>query len=518
MNSTVLFALVILFYWKSTSYELVNFDDSLYFGGNPFIKNFDLPFLKWAFTSTYATNWHPLTWITYAIDYQLGGYGSFWPHLQNVMWHSGVTVLLFLMTRAIILHLQPNIRPLILEISCFFGALLFAVHPLRAESVVWVSERKDVVCAFFYLLTMLLYWRYLLCEKNKSQWLIGVHCSAVLAFLAKPMAVSLPLVLILIDLLVRRKITARVFIEKGGLCLAVLLLCVLNMRAQAVAISRRTVIPLESSIVNSLSVISFYLNQTFWPYDFFAGHSNLLPMYTFYENSGKISGFEIAMAGSSLALIGLTFSLLGRNLRIALAFYIITLLPVIGLVHFGVAMAADRYTYITLMPLVVLFVYGVSLALEKRKWIYVSLACAYFSAMLWAGWNQQEIWRNPITLWEHQCALLPRPLFLEVLGDNYMKRNNFLKAAEKYEQTLVLQPHLADVQLKAAIMNLKIGRIPPMRQHVDAAIRLDPNYAEAYMFRSQVNPNRKQALVDYQKAIELDPELRKSYPQLPSLK
>src|ERR1700677_55541 len=265
--------ITLLVYLPVTSFHFINFDDQDYVAGNPVVQNgLTWGGLKWTFDSAHASNWHPLTWLSHMADCDLFGLNPAGPHLVNALFHAANTVLLFLL----IFQLTKKLWP-----SAFIAAL-FAWHPLHVESVVWVAERKDVLSTFFALLTLLSYTRYALQNSRRDFWLALFFF--VLALLSKPMPVTLPLVMLLLDYWPLNRVAGRgvevegsgpqmirpssfipLIWEKWPFFLLATLLCAVTILAQHTAVSSLVTVPFNCRLENAVTAYGGYLWKMIWP-------------------------------------------------------------------------------------------------------------------------------------------------------------------------------------------------------------------------------------------------------------
>jgi len=467
----VLTLLTLAVFWQVNHYDFVNLDDYAYVKDNSHIQSgITLDEIRWAFSTTHAELWHPLTWLSLMFDYQLhdlnpGGY-----HLTNLILHILGTLLLFWLFNRMTGTVWRSA----------FVAALFALHPLHVESVAWIAERKDVLSAFFYMLTLCFYVYYT--EKPVIKRYPLVVFSFVFALMSKPMVVTLPLIMILLDYWPLKRFES----EKGNLVLWQLkekipffvLSAIFSIIAlYAHHIPSRKPFPLSSRI--AIAPVSFmtYLEKTFWPHDLavYYPFSNQIPL-------GQILGATILIIIISAAVIVMVKRL--PYLFVGWSWYAITILPVIGIMQVGGFAMADRYTYLSLIGIGIMLAWGIPSLIKSeniRKSILFPLGIVFIFIMSSITWKQCGYWKNSIELFNHA---------LQVTKNNALAHNS-------------IAPSLAEG-----------GQINLAFYHFNEAIRINPDYADAYNNRGNAYSRLgkyQQAIEDYNKAIRLKPDYADAY-------
>ena len=353
---------VALVFGQTVRHDFVNYDDNAYVYENPQVAGgLTAHGIAWAFTSFHVSNWHPLTWLSHMLDCQFYGLHAGGHHLTNVLLHAATAILLFLVLRRMTGDLWPSA----------FVAAVFAIHPLRAESVAWVAERKDVLSGLFFMLTLGAYAGY-----ARRPFSLGRYLTVVLLFalglMAKPMLVTLPFVLLLLDYWPLGRIGPhrrtgissfrRVVVEKIPLLALTAASCVATVIAQGTAVIAIDVIPLPSRIANALVSYVAYMGQLFYP----AGLAVLYP-----HPEGGLPIWKVA--ASSLVLAGISAAALVWRRRFPYLFvgwfwYVGMLVPVIGLVQVGLHAMADRYTYLPQIGLCIAVTWGVAQLAASRRY------------------------------------------------------------------------------------------------------------------------------------------------------
>jgi len=409
---TLLVVATFAIYYRATRNPFVNYDDTGYVTENPNVQqglNFDT--VRWAFKSTYASNWHPLTWLSHALDCQLYGLNPAGHHFTSVVLHLLNAALLFLLLAQV-----TGARWRSLAV-----AALFALHPINVESVAWIAERKNVLSMFFLLLSLGAYGWY---ARRPG---IGRYLSVVVLFAlglaAKPMIVTLPFALLLIDVWPLRRAKAwvgpsqafpvpqfafwRLLLEKVPLLALSAASSIVTVIAQRSAIATNQSLPFSLRLVNTLYAYTMYLGKTFWP----------LHLASFYPHEGaRLAGWQGFLCIVFLASISvLTWKKRDHlYLPVGWLWYLGTLIPVIGLVQVGDQGMADRYGYLPLIGIFVMVVWG-SVELARRYQLNsragLSVAALVIVVLSFLTWRQIGYWRSSYDLWSHA---------LDVTKDNYM--------------------------------------------------------------------------------------------------
>ena len=458
----LLLAATLAVYSQVRNYEFVNYDDPEYVGENPHVRaGLTADSVAWALTSFDAANWFPLTWITHMADYQFFGMESGWHHLTNVWLHALNALLLFAVLKRMTRARWPSA----------LVAFLFALHPLHVESVAWVAERKDVLSAFFWFLTLWCYARYV--ERPG----VGRYLTVLLAFslglMAKPMIVTLPFVLLLLDVWPLRR-SPLPWLEKLpllALSAGASLVTFLAQRSSG-AVAPLAGTPLALRMENALVSYLVYIGDMLWP----AGLAVLYPL------PRALPVLGVAAAGLALAGISLVVARQWRArpyLAVGWCWYLGTLVPVIGLVQVGTQSHADRYTYVPMIGLTIMLAWGAAELVERwpraRKAV-IAAAVVACSASLAVTWFQIQYWASTETLLGHT---------LEVTSDNFITHHN-----------------LADYYLQH-------GRNEEARQHDAEALRINPMYMEARLnlaLALSLLGRPGDAEVEYRRALEQQPE------------
>ncbi len=523
-----LFVAVITFvvFLPSVNAAFVSFDDDLYIYNNLLIRRFDASMIVSAFTEVVAGNWHPLTIISHALDHALFGLDPRGHHLMSVMIHSFNTFLVFLLTRRLYDEAARSGSLGIYSLSTtgalvtpIVTALLFGLHPLRVESVVWVSERKDLLCAFFYLLGLLSYLKYTTGRRGCGPYYIVALFTLLLALLSKPMAVSFPIVLIILDFYPLGRFGSskgawafrRTLFEKIPFFLLAAAASAVTMLAQSSAHAIATD-PLATRLLVAARAYIFYLVKTLWP-------SGLAPIYP-YPVDPKLFSFEYL---GSIALI-LFFTVMAvvmarrSGLFTALwAYYLVTLAPVIGIIQVGSQAAADRYTYLPgiapllLVGLIISFLYS-GLRKPGARILLVALLSSMMALLSFLTIKQGRVWRDSLSLWSHQIKIYPNriPGPYNDRGNIFRKAGLYDEALSDFNTSIAINPTKAMTYNNRGLTYRYMGDHDRAMADFNEAIRVEPDYALAYNNRGLEFMDKgkyKLALADFERALSLDPSL-----------
>jgi Flp pilus assembly protein TadD len=505
-----LLGLVVLAIFGRTVYQrfdFVNFDDDLYITLNPQVQAGLTPrSIVWAFTTTYCVNWHPLTWLSFQLDHDLYGLGRPWGyHLTNVLLHALNTVLLFGALRRMTGALGRSAMV----------AALFGLHPLHVESVAWVSERKDVLSALFWMLSLRAYAAYT--ERPGRFRYLVVAAAFVLGLMAKSMVVTLPGVLLLLDYWPLRRVGREgsvwvrwrwLLLEKVPLLALAAVSSLMTLHAQnpTGAVSALPQLPVR--VAKALVFYGSYLTQTLWPTELAA----------FYPDPGgnvaigSVLGVAVVLAAVTLLVIRGARAY--PYLLVGWLWYLGTLLPVIGLFRIrGGQGLADRYTYIPLIGLFLMavwFIHDVALRLRWPRWVLGVAAAVVLSACAVVTWRQVGTWRDSRTLWEHA---------LQVTRDNYMAHDGlgtvfkaegrWADADDQFARAIQLNSEDVEALFNRAAVLEHLERPKEAIVHYQAGLDLYPD-AKAHLALAIIlekTDRFEQAIPHYQSALRLKTDL-----------
>jgi tetratricopeptide (TPR) repeat protein len=500
-----LFISTLAVYRATGHFDFVNYDDPDYVTANPHVAHgLTHDSLVWALTSNDAANWFPVTRLSYLMDAQLFGTSSGAEHLVNVFFHACAAILVFLFLRAATNCLWPSGGV----------AWFFALHPLHVESVAWISERKDVLCAVFFLATLCAYVWYLK-RLSVARYLVVAFLFA-LALISKPMAVTLPFVLLLIDFWPLKR--GWKWMEKVPLFLLAAAASAITylVQQQSGAVKALANFPLSLRLENAFASYAIYLGQTFWP----------ARLAVFYPFRTDIPVWQPVL-GALLLIGGFAAAYRFRDSRPYLLtgwlWFVIMLLPVIGLVQVGAQSHADRYMYLPMIGLLIIVLWA---ALDAvRRWpssrngvvLFASAVCTVCAIM---AAIQIGTWKNSGTLFEHALA---------VTQDNYIAEHNLgtylldqpgqlASATAHLQRALQINPDSAQARSDLGIALAKSGHLVEAEKQFKTAVALQPNaqqprqnlqaaaqehYQRGVQFMKA--NNIPQAIAEFQAAVRMDP-------------
>jgi protein O-mannosyl-transferase len=471
-----LIAINLFIYIHVRRHEFTHWDDPLYVSQN-FEVSHGLTWegVRWAFTTGNQANWHPLTWLSHMLDVQLFGMAPGAHHLINVLFHIVNTLLLFW----ILFRMTAAIG------QSAFVAGLFAAHPLHVESVAWIAERKDVLCTFFLLLAI---WAYIAYVRTATAYrYLLVAALFALALMAKPMAITLPFILILLDIWPLGRLhpgsgqwpaCLRLIREKALFIILAIASSIVTILVQwhGGSVVKMNAYPLSDRAANALASYVAYLENMVWP----AGLSAFYPYGSL--PALWIIGCFLALAGASAMAVWFA----GRHpfFLVGWMWYLGTLVPVIGLIQVGSQAKADRYTYLPLIGIFIVIVWGIPKMLGRLQNFKIPLAIAggvLICVLAVAARSQAGYWVNGVTLWDHAVKLYPGSYLAHLnLGNEFYNRGEDAKAMQHFGEALRLSPNSAEAHNAIGVALSKQGRATEASEHFSLALRMKPNYADAH--------------------------------------
>jgi len=491
--------LVMAVFAPVAGFDFINLDDDEYVYANAWIgQGVTFETLKQVFTGAYACNWHPLTWLSHMLDVRLFGLWAGGHHLTNVAIHAAACLALV----AVLVHLTGAVGPSLLV------AALFAIHPLHVESVAWVSERKDLLCALFYILGLGA-WGFWVRQGGKA-WYLVTAALLVAALMSKPMAVTFPLVLLIVDFWPLGRWTRQSF---GSLVAEKLPLCGLSLIAAVITFGVQrncgAVVSLDLGlavrIANAVIAYAGYLVKTAVP----AG------LAVYYPYPKVIAVWQVAGASTALVLItwlGLRLKNRHPYVLAGWLWYLIALVPVIGLVQVGMQAAADRYTYLPLVGVFIALAWAAQAAVQWRPAakpiIGAGLALMVAVLALGARW-QLSHWTDSVTLFTRALA---------VTRDNDMAHYNLAVAladrgdiggaVRHYTMAAAINSRHLQARNNLAAVLIDTGRIDQALAIGRQALAIDPNHADTHCHLGMalyLAGRPEEAVAHLQKALSLDP-------------
>ncbi|MFZ4438794.1 MAG: tetratricopeptide repeat protein [Syntrophales bacterium] len=495
--------IIVIPFYQTSQFKFVIYDDSVYILGNKNIQaGFDRSSVFWAFTSLFSSNWQPLTWLSLMLDYKMYGTSAGGYHVTNVLIHLVNTLLLFIIFGRMTGRLWES----------GFVAALFAVHPLHVESVAWVTERKDVLSAMFWLLTMAAYAYYVDNPSLKRYgWVLIAFC---LGLMSKPMLVTLPLILLLLDYWPLRRFQGCAFVVNQFLILEKIPLVALSAVVGALtiygqgssgALKSLGEIGLSDRMVNAVVSYGAYVAKMLWPV-------NLACFYP-YQTSIALS-ILLSSVVLLVALCVLSFRYIQTAPYLAMGWfwYLITLLPVCGIIQVGEQAMADRYTYIPMIGLFIIIAWGIPELLKGNpyyRYFIPVVAGTTILLLVILTFKQTGVWKDSRSLFEHAIAVTERNYMAHNnLGAYLMGHNRFSEAATHFESVVQIKPYNEKYLNNLGIALFRQNRYDEAMTYYLRAIAINPRLADTYYNAGDVclfNGRDNEALEYYKKALHLLP-------------
>jgi len=486
-------------YWQVNDFDFLVFDDNVYVTDNVHVKSgFTANGLHWAFSTTYFGLWNPLVWLSFMLDHELFGLQPGGYHLTNLVLHILSTLMLFGLFKRMTGEIWKSA----------FVAAFFALHPLHVESVAWITERKDVLSVFFGLLALYLYVCYT--EKPAAIKYMAMLFAFAFALMSKPMVVTLPVMMILMDYWPLRRFEANKGNTVSWQLKEKMPLFILSAVFSFIALfsqyhSTVKAFPLGSRMANAAVSFMTYLWKTFIPVN----------LAVFYPFPAQIPLWQVTVSVILIVVIS-TVVIAARkrwpHLFFGWLWFTITILPVIGIIQIAGYAMADRYHYLPSIGIAAGLAWGVPLLIHNkplRNRLLLPLGIAVLAVMAFLTWWQCGYWENSISLFNHS---------LQVTEDNYLARNNrgiayakagqYEPAIEDYNAAIRLNPHF-DAYNNRGSAYAKTGEYQRAIGDYNKAIELNRNYTDAYSNRGTVflKLNQYQLSVDdFSNAIRLDPD------------
>lgn len=489
-------------YYQSFSFEFINYDTPEYVYDNMNVKKgLTADNIAWAFSTITCSNWHPLTWISHMSDVELFGMRPGAHHAVNVVFHTINSLILYMIIRKLAGSLW----------SAGFIATLFAVHPLHVQSVVWIAERKDVLCTMFGFTSILSYCFYV--EKQQRIYYMLVFLLLLLSLLSKPMLVTLPFILLLLDYWPLNRFaphfsaSCKILVEKIPLFLLSVTSCAITFYAQQSggAVSDFNAIPLGLRFLNMAVSYVKYIFFMFYPVE-------LAVIYPYPEN---ISFYPALF--SILFLLMVSFLALWNFkkspwLFTGWFFFLGTIFPVIGIIQVGAQAMADRYTYVPFIGLFLIVARLIDFLLKKLntnktiQWLLSCLLIAFCSAL---SYHQVSYWHDSISLFSRAIEVTENNYIAHNnLGYAFLDRKEYVDAGEHFFKAININPEFAVAHLNYGVVLAKQNEFEEAIKHYQAALKIKPDYQEAYVNIGNLYYNKNQykdALRYYLIALKLYP-------------
>jgi protein O-mannosyl-transferase len=521
---------VFLVFGQTLRHGFVNYDDPVYVYENPRVTaGLHASGVAWALTAGHANNWHPLTWLSHMADCQLYGLDARGHHLTNLLLHAAVAILLLWVLWQMTGHLWPSA----------LVAALFAVHPLRVESVAWLSERKDLLSGLFFVLTLAAYLGYVRRPHSLARYLT-VFALLLAGLMSKPVLVTLPCLLLLLDYWplgrIGRPATGptcgpalatgagrsrptgvlppplpiplrRVLLEKVPLVLLAAAFALVTLLVQGKAVAALEAVPMGARLANALLAYVAYLGQFFYP----IGLAVFYPYPSTSPAAWKVVGALLLLAGISAAAVRWRRSC--PYLFVGWFWYLGMLVPMIGLVQIGAHCRADRYTYLPQIGLAVALVWGAASAAAsrpRRRWAYATAAVPALWLLIGCAWQQTSHWRDSETLWNRALACTSRNhVAHNDLGIALARRGEAAAAISHYRKALEIAPDFADAHYNLALALADGGKSSEAIDHFEKALARDPDFAAVHnhLGRLLARCGRPaEAAAHLRQALKIDPD------------
>ena len=531
-----LVVLVWIAFSQAIHFGFVNYDDDVYVYKNVNVTNgLTRSGVHWAFTHVHSSNWHPVTWLSHMLDCQFYGLNAGGHHFTNILIHTVTVLLLFLVLRQMTGFIWRSA----------FVAAVFAIHPLRVESVVWIAERKDVLSGLFFMLTLAAYAWYARSERSLSRYFLVV-ITLSLALMAKPMAVTLPFILLLLDCWPLKRIKPpqgdsirrRCLLEKLPLLALSTVICAITLSAQKDAVSP---LPLSLRFANGAVSCTVYLRQMIYP-------SGLVALYPFPEQG--LPGWAIVIA--CFLLIGISIVVIATCqkrpwLLFGWLWYLGMLVPVIGILQVGAQAHADRYTYLPQIGLTLALTWAIAeIGGRWRRYLplLAGASVAIVAVLTLCARRQTTFWNDSISLWTRAVAFTSnnivaqnnlgnallekgrldqaighfqearrlKPLDAKAafnLGNAFIEKGDLHHGIANLSEAVLLDPDYAEAQINLGGAFLKTGRVDEAIAHFQNALRIEPTQVAAwddlgYAYLQQAAADKATAC--FEKALQLDPE------------
>jgi len=496
---SLLIIVTALVFVNSLNNGFTNWDDHIYLAENQYIKDLSCQGLKNIFSTPYFSNYHPLTTLSYAIEYKFFGLEN--PkifHFTNLLFHLLNTILVFIFIK----HLSKNIS------RSFITAVLFALHPMHVESVAWISERKDVMYAFFYLASLIFYVKYLLSEQKNLKYLFLCFILFVASLLSKSAAVTLPLAMLLLNFYIFKKFQLKELLKTLPFFALSLLFGIIALKTQeASIIDLRQLYSFGERILLVFYALFFYIFRFVLPYNF----SPLHPFQSIGFNAESLPYFIAPMV-----IVALTIALIfaKRNLRheliFGLLFFLLNVVLIIQIVSVGMAVVAERYTYIPYIGLsyIVAVAYVRFSNNNNKKWLLV-FGLLYVGFLSASTWQQTKVWKDSNTLWSKALSIYPsNAVALNNRGNAKNEAQDYAGAIEDCSMAIESDPTYATAYFNRAYAYKELNQTNEALQDYNSAILLDTNFTDAYNNRGRLKMklnSYEEAISDFTKAAEIHP-------------
>jgi Tfp pilus assembly protein PilF len=491
----------------------VTWDDNRNFLDNPAYRGLHWPQLRWMWTSFHMGHYVPLTWMTLGLDYELWGMNAAGYHLQNLLLHATNAVLVYVLARRVLELAAVTTEPLppaTLTGAAATAALLFAVHPLRVESVAWITERRDMLSLAWCLTSVLCYLRRAREDQPRNRWYALAIGAFVCALLSKATSVSLPVVLLVLNVYPLRRIggvsgvwsatARRVYVE----LLPFALLAVGASALSIVALQPPGQLSLGAKLAVSAYSLTFYLSKTLVPV-------GLAPLYEMPKSVDPTAVRYVVSYFVVAALTAVAWAARWRypGVTTALIAFLIVILPMLGIVQNGPQIAADRYTYHAAPALAILAGGAVARWRGPPAFVRVGVIAIVLALCIILTWRQTRIWHDSESLWARVLDMDPKSSIAQIaMGDLLIAQDRVDEAADHYARGVELDPTFAIGFNNLGVVLARQGKLGEATERYRRAVRLRPSYADAHnnwgIALSQQG-DYPGAIAHFEQAIAIDP-------------
>lgn len=501
----------------ATRYGFVNWDDERNFVTNAEFRGLEPRNFVWFFTTDHMGHYQPLNWLSFGVDYSISGLNPGRFHLTQIILHGVAALLVFALARKLLRIANPDFGPNVVTFSSLVAALLFAVHPLRVESVVWLSARTHILAALFFLSALLIYLRAHVRSPDQStspQTLVMTGLFFLAALLCKEVAVTLPAILLILDIYPLRRLPASpkhwtrpparsILAEKIPFFIFSLAAIVAAFVAANEGATSLTSHPLSRRFAQIPYAIVFYLEKSLIPIQ-------LSPLYDFPPRFG----WSHPRVWFAVAVLALLAAIVWRGRRrcpalaAAFAAYVVLVLPISGLTQRGPQLTADRYSYLSCLPWALVGGYLFAIGGLRRPALTIAAAIMMLSAMAYRTIQQIPLWADSVTLWEHAARLDPaNSAAFANLGQAYETLGRHNDAIVSYKRALALRPHHPNVQRNLGGVYNRLYRndeaiVAYLADLADNPDRLESHYYLAITYE-RIGDDEK-ALKHYREALRID--------------
>jgi len=506
-------------YFQVGKFDFTNYDTAEYVYENAYVKDgLTAESIRWAFSAIHRSNWHPVTWLSHMLDVQLFGLNPGAHHWTSVGFHLANTLLLFMVLRLMTGNIWRS----------GFVAALFAIHPLHVQSVAWVAERKDLLSTFFGLLAIWGYIRYV--QLPTIGRFMAVLLFFILSLMSKPMMVTLPFVLLLLDYWPLERFRfgfnpevnhhspqfafkAALILEKIPLLVVSAVSCTITVYAQQKGGALGSSVDYSFYVRMANALVSYvsYIGQMVWP-------GNLA---VFYPHPGVLPGWRIIVAGillTGITCLAIKFVKSKPWLMVGWLWFLGTLVPVIGLVQVGSQAMADRYTYVPLIGLFIILAWGVPDLLKRfryRKAGLVVITGLVTITLMIVSWGQVKTWQSSVTLFEQALAVTKNNYVAHNnLGHYRMQEGRLTEAINHFSKAVEINPKFELAHLNLGVALSRQGKIDEAIRSYTRALQLKPDFVVAYnnlgnaLYRQG---KYQKAITNYLQAMQIDPNYAEAY-------